>query len=152
MVVRVIALCAMLLVTSVFASHQEELLIERVDAKFSFTWLALDKTIKAHNYKAAYLQRCDFALNERHYKSDKYRILFFGKYEEMKRMSKKYPELVPFFPLKITVMEEGDHTLIIATPPIVLLPLVKTDEDRMIVFRWNEDMKSILDQVKSQYK
>ncbi len=151
MVVRALALCAMLLTTSVFANHGE-LLIERVNAKFSYAWLALEKTIKAHNYKSAYLQRCDFALNERHYKSDKYRILFFGQYDEMKSMSKKYPELVPFFPLKITAMEEGEHSLIIATPPITLLPLVKTDEDRMTVFRWQEDMKSILKQVKRQYQ
>ncbi len=151
MVVRILALCAMLFSASVAASA-DDLLIERVNAKFSYTWLALDKTIKAHNYKSAYLQRCDFALNERHYKSDKYRILFFGKYDEMKTMSKKYPELTPFFPLKVTVMEEGTHTLVIATPPIILLPLVKTDEDRMTVFRWQEDMKSILSQVKSQYQ
>ncbi|WP_300029453.1 hypothetical protein [Candidatus Thioglobus sp.] len=151
MVVRALALCVLMFTTSVFANHGE-LLIERVNAKFSYTWLALDKTIKAHNYKAAYLQRCDFALNERHYKSDKYRILFFGQYDEMKRMTDKYPELAPFIPLKITVMEEGAHSLIIATPPITLLPLVTTNEDRMTIFRWNEDMKSILNQVKSQYQ
>ncbi|SMN15952.1 hypothetical protein CRYPA_1900 [uncultured Candidatus Thioglobus sp.] len=152
MVIKTLALCALMLSSSVFSSSHDELLIERVNAKFSYTWLALNKTIKAHNYKSAYLQRCDFAMNERHYKSDKYRIVFFGKYDEMKRMSKKYPQLSPFFPLKITVMEESKHTLIIATPPITLLPLVDTNEDRMTVFRWNEDMKSILKQVKSQYK
>lgn len=151
MVVKVLALCGLILSSSVFAGH-DQLLIERVNAKFSYSWLALDKTIKAHNYKAAYLQRCDFAMNERHYKSDKYRILFFGKYDEMKLMSKKYPEMTPFFPLKITVMEEGTHSLLIATPPITLLPLVKTNKDRMTIFRWNEDMQSILSQVKSQYK
>jgi hypothetical protein len=151
MVVKVLALCGLILSSSVFAGH-DQLLIERVNAKFSYSWLALDKTIKAHNYKAAYLQRCDFAMNERHYKSDKYRILFFGKYDEMKSMSEKYPEMTPFFPLKITVMEEGTHSLLIATPPIALLPLVKTNKDRMTIFRWNEDMQSILSQVKSQYK
>ncbi|MBT3276715.1 hypothetical protein [Candidatus Thioglobus sp.] len=151
MVVRVFALCVLMFASVASAGHNE-LLIERVNAKFSYTWLALDKTIKANGYKAAYLQRCDFALNERHYKSDKYRILFFGQYDEMKRMSAKYPKLSPFFPLKITVMEEGKHTLIIAAPPITLLPLVKTDEDRMLIFRWNEDMKNILKQVKNQYK
>ena len=151
MVVRVLALWILIFASTVSAGH-DELLIERVNAKFSYTWLALDKTIKANGYKAAYLQRCDFALNERHYKSDKYRILFFGQYDEMKAMSKKYPEIAPFIPLKVTVMEEGKHTLIITTPPITLLPLVKTDEDRMQIFRWNEDVKSILKQVKNQYK
>jgi uncharacterized protein (DUF302 family) len=151
MVVRILALWVLIFTSNAFA-NQGELLIERVNAKFSYTWLALDKTIKANGYKAAYLQRCDFALNERHYKSDKYRILFFGQYDEMQAMSKKYPKLSPFFPLKITAMEEGVHTLIIATPPITLLPLVETDEDRMQIFRWNEDMKNILKQVKNQYK
>ncbi len=135
MVARILVLFAILLSTSVFSNHNE-LLIERVNTKFSYTWLALDKTIKAHNYKPAYLQRCDFALNERHYKTDKYRILFFGKYDEMKSMSKKYPGLAVFFPLKITVMEEGKHTLIIATPPITLLPLVDSGEDSLTIFYW----------------
>ncbi len=151
MVARVLALCFLIFTSMVSAEH-DELLIERVNAKFSYTWLALNKTIKAHNYKSAYLQRCDFALNERHYKSGKYRILFFGKYDEMKQLTDRYPEMTPFIPLKITVMEEGTHTLIIATPPITLLPLVKTNKDRMIIFRWNEDMKNILKQIKSQYK
>jgi len=151
MVVRILTLCVLIFASTVSASY-DELLIERVNAKFSYTWLALDKTIKANGYKAAYLQRCDFALKERHYKSDKYRILFFGQYDEMKEMTHKYPKLAPFFPLKVTVMEEGTHTLIIATPPITLLSLVETDEDRMLIFRWNEDVKSILKQVKNQYK
>ncbi len=151
MVIRILILHIVLLSGLLFAEY-EELLIERVNAKFSYAWSALDKTIIAYHYKPSYLQRCDFALNERHYKSDKYRILFFGKYDEMKKMSKKYPEIVPFFPLRITVMEEGVHTLMITTPPITLLPLVQTNEDRMIIFRWQEDIKSILKQVKSQYQ
>lgn len=151
MVIRILILQMLLLAGSVFAGH-DDLLIERVNAKFSYAWSALDKTIRAYHYKPAYLQRCDFALNERHYKSDKYRILFFGKYDEMKKMSKKYPEIVPFFPLRMTVMEEGTHTLVIATSPMTLLSLVKTNEERMTIFRWQEDMKSILKQVKSQYQ
>ena len=150
MVVRALTLCLALFASSAFAQH-DNLLIERADAKFSYVWLAINKTLKAHNYRSAYLQRCDFALNERHYKSDKYRILFYGNYDEVKRLSKKYPKLVPFLPLKITVMEEGSHTLMIATPPITLLPLVDSNEDRMTIFRWQEDLKNILKQVRSQY-
>ncbi len=72
--------------------------------------------------------------------------MFFGKYDEMKKMSKKYPEIVPFFPLRVTVMEEGAHTLMIVTPPITLLPLVQTNEERMTIFSCQEDIKSILKQ------
>ena len=150
MVIRSLILALSLLSTSAFSAN-DELLLERVNAKFSYAWTALSKSIKAHNYKSAYLQRCDFALNERHYKSDKYRILFYGDYQEMKQLSRKYPELAPYFPLKFTAMEEGKHTLIVGTAPIVLLPLVETNEERMIIFRWHEDMKSILKQVKAQY-
>jgi len=151
MVVRAFLLTFLLFTTSAF-SASDDLLIERVNAKFSYTWLALNKSIKAHNYKSAYLQRCDFALNERHYKSDKYRILFYGKYDEMKAMGKKYPALTPYLPLKVTVMEEGKHTLVMATPPLTLLSMVDTNDDRMTILRWNEDMKSILNQVKAQYQ
>ena len=151
MVIRALLLSLALLSSTAF-SAENGLLIERVNAKFSYAWLALSKSIKAHKYKSAYLQRCDFALNERHYKSDKYRILFYGNYDEMKPLSHKYPELVPYFPLKVTVMEEGKHTLMIATPPLTLMPLVETNEERMMILRWNEDMKSIFKQVKAQYE
>ena len=151
MVIRALLLSLTLLSSTAF-SAENGLLIERVNAKFSYAWLALSKSIKAHKYKSAYLQRCDFALNERHYKSDKYRILFYGNYDEMKLLSHKYPELVPYFPLKVTVMEEGKHTLMIATPPLTLMPLVETNEERMMILRWNEDMKSIFKQVKAQYE
>ena len=150
MVMRSLILALSLLTSSVFAAS-DNLLLERINTQFSHAWMALSKSIKAHNYKSAYLQRCDFALNERHYKSDKYRILFYGDYQEMKDLSRKYPELVPYFPLKLTVMEEGKHTLIVGTAPITLMPLVETDEERMIILRWHEDMKSILKQVKAQY-
>ncbi|WP_201342154.1 hypothetical protein [Abyssogena phaseoliformis symbiont] len=49
-------------------------------------------------------------------------------------------------------MEEGAYTLMIVIPPIALLPLVQTNEERMTIFRWQEDIKSILKQVKSQYQ
>jgi uncharacterized protein (DUF302 family) len=150
MVIRIFTLCAILLSGSIFAVH-DKLLIERVDANFADTWAALSETVAAYHYQEAYLQRCDFALKERHYKSDKYRILFFGQYDEIKKMSKKYPKITPFLPLKVTVMEEGGHTLMIATPPITLSSLVKTHDDRMIIFRWQEEMKSILKQVKDQF-
>ncbi len=33
-------------------------------------------------------------------------------------------------------MEKGKHTLIIATPPITLLPLVDSGEDSLTIFYW----------------
>lgn len=150
MVIRILTLCLFLITSGVSADHNE-LWLERVNAKFDYTWLALNKTIRAHNYKSAYLQRCDFALNERQYKSDKYRVLFFGKYNEIKSLSKSYPEIVPFLPLKFTVMEEGKHTLLIATQPITLLPLVDNNKDRLTILRWQEDVKNIMRQVRDQY-
>ncbi len=141
----------MLLSATTFAVYNK-ILTERVDANFVDTWAALNETIVAYHYHPAYFQRCDFALNKLNYKSDKYRILFFGEYDEIKKMSNKYPEIVPFLPLKITVMEEGNYTLLIATPPIILSSLVKTNDERMTIFRWQEDIKSILKQVRRQFQ
>jgi uncharacterized protein (DUF302 family) len=140
-----------LLLFSSFSLAIDSFNVVRVNTNFNNTWQALNDKVDEYNYKTAYLQRCDFALNERDYKSDKYRILFFGEYKKMEYLSRKYPAIVPYLPLKVVVMAEGDNTIIINNPLQILLPTLE-DKDKEIINKWQQDLDKIFAEIKTEYE
>jgi uncharacterized protein (DUF302 family) len=140
-----------LLLFSSFSLAIDSFNVVRVNTNFNNTWQALNDKVDEYNYKTAYLQRCDFALNERDYKSDKYRILFFGEYKKMEYLSRKYSAIVPYLPLKVVVMAEGDNTIIINNPLQILLPTLE-DKDKEIINKWQQDLDKIFAEIKTEYE
>jgi uncharacterized protein (DUF302 family) len=133
------------------STANDEFLTKKINANFNQTWYSLFAEVKQAKLKTAYLQRCDFALKQRKYKSDKYRILFFGEYEKMEYLSNKYPEIVPFLPLKAIVIEESkNQTLLLANPPNLLLEIVK-GKDGDIIKKWQKDMEVIFENINRRY-
>ena len=59
-------------------------------------------------------------LERRDFKSDMYRVVYFGKYEEVRRATASHPTLIPFLPLNITIFAEGDQTILVASHPQAL--------------------------------
>lgn len=144
-----VLLCSMLIpIQSVSA---EEFAITRVNTDFANAWQALKEGVGEYQYKTAYLQRCDFALTQRNYKSDRYRILFFGQYEEMEYLSRKYPQIVPYLPLKVVVMEEGGSALLMNNPITMLISSV-APEDAHIIERWHTDLQAIFASIRRTYE
>ncbi len=133
------------------SAHAEEFAITRVNTDFANVWQALKERVGEYEYKTAYLQRCDFALTQRNYKSDRYRILFFGKYEEMEYLSRKYPQIVPYLPLKVVVMEEGNNALLMNNPVTMLIPAVAS-EDAHIIEQWHTDLQAIVTSIRRTYE
>jgi len=140
-----------ILMLLVFNVNADEFLSKKINANFNQTWYSLYKTVKDFGYKTTYLQKCDVALKQRKYESDKYRILFFGEYRNMEYLSKKYPEIVPFLPLKTVVIEEKGSTLLLSNPPNILLEIVKGG-DIHIINKWQKDMENIFTVIKNRYK
>jgi uncharacterized protein (DUF302 family) len=132
---------------------EDTFLTKQVSANFSQTWHSLYTEVKSAGYTTTYLQRCDFALKERKYDSDKYRILFFGEYENMHYLSHKYPLLIPYLPLKMVVVEDGKQsTTLVANPPNMLLEVVKNQVDKKIIQKWQQDMQKIMQNIQNRYQ
>ena len=136
---------------SVNVNADSGFLLKKINANFNQTWYSLYNQVKKSGYQTTYLQRCDFALKQRKYESNKYRILFFGKYENMEYLSKKYPKIVPFLPLKVVVIEEKNQTLLLANMPNILLEIVRGG-DVHIINKWQKDMEDIFTKIQNRYK
>ena len=133
------------------ATASAELIISRVNTDFNNTWKSIKKTINAYNYKTAFIQKCDFALKERNYHSDKYRLFFYGNHEEMDSVMQKNPNLAAFLPIKLVVMQEGKYSLIIAESPIEYISLAEDSDSKLLLFKWDKDLRKILAQIKQEF-
>jgi len=114
--------------------------------------VVLDKTVKileGHGYTVAHQQRCDGGLMGFGYATDVYRVLFFGKPEEVRHLSKTYPALIPYLPLKIAIYAEGDEVLAVSFNPEEYGRLFPQVEELQTQFaRWKSDLDSILAEIR----
>jgi len=138
-----------LLTTSAFGA-EERLLMMRSTQSFPETMLALQKTLGEYGYTVSRVQRVDVGLTTSGFKTDKYRIVFFGKPEEIRQMSHDHPELIPYLPLKITLFAEEDETLLIALDPITLYEVVPNEDFRYRLMRWKNDILAIMDELRDE--
>ncbi len=90
----------------------------------------------------------DIGLTTSGFQTDKYRIVFFGKPEEIRRLSHDHPELIPYLPLKMTIFAEQDETLLVALDPTMLRGIVDDDEFSYQLRRWKNDILSIMDELR----
>lgn len=73
----------------------------------------LQHTIREHDYPVSEVQRIDIGLPESGHDTDKYRVVFFGKPDEVRVLSTKYPDLIPYLPIKVAIFGEGEETLLV---------------------------------------
>jgi uncharacterized protein (DUF302 family) len=123
-------------------------LMARTDMKFERAIGVLQQTLEEYGYKVAHVQRCDGGMADFGYKSDFYRVVFFGKVEEVRRLSRKHPELVPYLPLKILLFAEKDETVLVVLNPLDLARRFEAEELKVQFQRWHSDIRAILDEVR----
>ena len=105
-------------------------------------------SIEEHGYTIAHIQLCDGGMTDFGYKSDLYRVVFFGKIDEVRMISDRYPEFVSYLPLKIAVIAEKDETLLTVLNPESLAPYFDDRELQIQLERWNSDLISIFKDVR----
>ena len=139
-----------LIVCSCLASpvYAEDLLMHRSKQTFPEAMLALQGTIAEHGYTLSRVQRVDIGLTKSGYKTDKYRIVFFGKASEVKAIKFSEPELIPYLPLKIAIFAEGQETMLVAANPVQYASFVRNKNIADILRRWENDLRSIFNDVK----
>lgn len=126
----------------------EGLLMARTDNQFPEAMTLLQSAISSHGYKITRLQQVNENLAKRHFKSDMYRVVYFGKYDEIKQVTAKHPELIPFLPLNITIFAEGDQAILVASHPRMLETFFPDPGLKPIFERWEKDMVAIMDEVR----
>jgi uncharacterized protein (DUF302 family) len=127
----------------------QDLYIVRTSMSFPEAMAFLQQTIKAQGYAVSRVQRVDIGLTKSGFKTDKYRIVFFGTLKDIQEITQKYPELIPYLPLKIANFAENDETLMVATSFEHLRPFYTSPALRANFDRWEADIRAILEQVRN---
>lgn len=140
----VIAFVMLLLATQ---AHASDLIMVRSEQPFPETMSTLQEIIKQEGYVVSRVQRVDIGLTKMGYKTDKYRIVFFGKHDEYQKITDTYPELAAYLPLKIAIFSEGTETLLVTFDPVKFTDMFDHKDLRKIFIRWSKDVSKILHDV-----
>ena len=145
--VRTMLLSTLLLATPAVVA--EQLIMVRSTQKFPEAMLALQTSVKEHGYNITRVQRIDVGLTGMGYQTDKYRVVFVGKPDEIHYLVKKYPEIIPYMPPKVSIFAENDETVLVTANPNIYAELVD-DEDKVMFRRWASDIRSVFDDVRRE--
>jgi len=137
-------LCAAL----VTPASAQGLLMARSNQMFPEAMTLLQAAITERGYTITRLQQVNENLAKMHYPSDMYRVVFFGKYAEIKAITAKHPDLIPYLPLSITIFAEGDQAVLVANHPHNLAALFPYPDLKPVFDRWESDFVKIMDEVR----
>ena len=140
--IRLILLFSLLAAT--LPGYAQNILTVRSAQNFERSMASLKSSIESHGYRVSHVQRCDSGLTGLGYETDRYRVVFFGKLDEVRQLSADHPGLIPFLPLKIALFAEGDETIISSINPTSLGEFYRDAELEVQFRRWENDLRSIL--------
>ncbi len=143
---KILSLVLLLLLS--FSAQSEQLIMARVAQSFPETMLALQGAIGEHGYKVTRVQRVDIGLTSSGYNTDKYRVVFFAKPDELRNMVEQFPQLLAYLPLKINIFAENSETLLNTVDPVELGILANSEVLHQQLQRWKNDILSIIDDVR----
>jgi uncharacterized protein (DUF302 family) len=127
--------------------NAEEILMARSLQPFPEAMLTLQESIRDHGYTVSRVQRVDIGLTGMGYKTDKYRIVFLGKIDEVREIAVKAPRMIPYLPLKISIFAEDGQTILITSNPRLYAAIAGDAVDHAIFERWESDLRSIFHDV-----
>jgi len=143
---RSIFLLCVFVSTDVFASN---LIMARSSLPFSEAMTNLQVSLREHGYTVARVQRIDVGLTAMGYKTDKYRVVFVGKADEIKYLVNKYPQMIPYMPPKVSIFAEGGDTLLVTANPQVFAKMIDDEKDKIIFQQWESDVYSVFNDFRS---
>ena len=129
-------------------AQADELMIVRSAQNFEDAMSTLQAAIKEQGYKVSKVQRVDVGLEAKGYKTDRYRVVFYGKPEELEALVAQYPDLVPYLPLSIAIYAEEGNTILTTARPALLKQFYPEADLKPIFERWERDLKKIFNTVR----
>ncbi len=142
MIIKVTFLLALVLSSSL--SHAKDLIMMRVKQTFPETMVSLQSAIKKTGYTISRVQRIDIGLTKSGFKTDKYRVVFFGKADEINTLTKQYPDIIPLLPLKISIFAENNETILVSNHPLIMHSYFK-DMPKKYFTQWTKDVNKIFE-------
>jgi len=128
----------------------DELLMARSTEDFPEAMLMLQNLIKQEGYTPSRVQRVDIGLTQSGYQTDKFRIVFFGKAEEIKSITQQMPELIPYLPLKISIFAEAGQTILVTIDPMSFDRMFPKSNLTPVFKRWSKTIKTIFKEIQAQ--
>ncbi len=125
-----------------------DLLMVRSRQGFPEAMLTLQTSIKEHGYAISRVQRIDIGLTGMGYKTDKYRVVFVGKPDEIQYLVNKYPVLAAYMPPKISIFAEHGETVLVTANPKIYGDMIENETDKVIFRRWESDVYSVFDDIR----
>lgn len=122
-----------------------DLLMVRTQQTFPEAMLTLQTSIREHGYNITRVQRVDVGLTGMGYKTDKYRVVFVGKPNEIQYLIDKYPALAAYMPPQISIFAEDEDTVLITANPTIYADMIDNEDDKIIFRRWESDVYSVFD-------
>lgn len=129
-------------------ANADELLMIRSSQNFEDAMTTLQTAIAEQGYKVTRVQRVDVGLEAKGYKTDRYRIVFYGKPGEIEALAAKYPKLIPYLPLSVAIFAEEGNTLLTTARPALLKQFYPEPELKPVFERWEKDLVEIMDEVR----
>lgn len=109
----------------------------------------LQELVGDRGYTVSRVQRVDIGLTRSGYQTDKYRVVFFGKPEEVSRLTAQHPELIPYLPLKVAIFAEGEDTLVVASEPELWGRFFSDPKLADVFATWSRDLHAIFDAMRT---
>ena len=125
----------------------DQLLMIRSSQPFPEAMSALQNAISARGYKVSRVQNVDIGLSKIGYKTDNYKVVFYGKAEQVAQLAAKHPELIPYLPLNVAIFAEKDNTILVTSRPSVLAEFFPDPELKSMFMRWENDLTAIFNEV-----
>ena len=143
------ALLSLLLLLASPIAAAEDLLMVRSRQAFPEAMITLQNSVRDHGYELSRVQRVDLGLTQFGYQTDKYRVVFFGKKDEIERIVERHPEMIPYLPLKVAIFAEEQETLVVGSNPVRFTQFFPSPDLAVAFQRWESDLRSILDDVRN---
>lgn len=121
----------------------EDMLMMRSSQPFPETMSELQEIIKKHGYVVSRVQRVDIGLTMMGYQTDKYRLVFFGKHQEIEKLSDQFPTLIAYLPLKIAIFSEDKQTLLVTVDPVQFGKMFPEKALQPHFQQWSKDVHAI---------
>lgn len=142
-----VLVCAFIMLQAV-SSQADELIMVRSQQKFPEAMLTLQTSVTEHGYTVTRVQRVDVGLTGMGYHTDKYRVVFVAKPDEVHYLANKYPKLIPYLPPKVSIFAENGETVLVTANPALFADMVNDEKDRAIFYHWQNDIQAVFDDVR----
>ncbi|MFA7241824.1 MAG: DUF302 domain-containing protein [Sulfuricellaceae bacterium] len=139
---------ALLFISFIAPAAADQLLMFRAPQSYPEAMSALQAAISARGYKTTRVQNIDVGITKTGHTIDYYKVLFYGKPDEVAHISREHPELIPYLPLNIVMFAEDTDTVVVTNRPGMLADFFPDPELKPMFMRWEKDLVEIFDEVR----